>query len=75
MVDFSVASRDVTVRFLVEIRNNELIPEPDCSGLLLPVRKYRRIRGCVEIRSGNLPPVAPQDELVPLVTNLCFAPS
>ena len=72
MVNFSVASRDVTARFLIEIRNNEFVPEPDPSDLLLPVRSRREIRGRIEILSGNLPPVAPEDELVPLVTNLCF---
>jgi hypothetical protein len=67
------ASRDVTVRFLVEVRNNEFSPEPDTANLRLPVRRYRRIRGRVEIRPDDaFPVVAPEDELVPLVTHLCF---
>lgn len=73
MAGFSVDyPPDVSVAFLVEVRNNEFVAEPGPAGLALPVRELRRVRGQVGIRSGDLPPVRPEDELVPLVTNLCY---
>jgi hypothetical protein len=60
------------VRFLIEVRNDEFEPEPDPAGLVLPVREYHRVRGRIEISTPDLPPAAPEDELVPLVQNLCF---
>lgn len=73
MAGLLAASREVTVRFLVELAGDEFVPEPNTDGLRLPVRRYRRVRGRIEIRpDGDFPVVAPEDELVPLVTNLCY---
>ena len=68
MAGSSTAS-EVRVRFTVETRSGVLVDEPDAVGLTLPVGTYRRVRGQVRIRSGRLPVVQPEDELVPLVTN------
>jgi len=62
----------VRCRFTVETRSGVFVDEPDGPSLTVPVRRYRRLRGQVRIRSGLQPLVAPEDELVPLVTNLCF---
>ena len=67
----SVASPEIAVRFLVQVGATDFAIEPDCDRPL-PVRTYRRLRGGIEIRSGNLPPALAEDELVPLVSNLCF---
>jgi hypothetical protein len=73
LADFLVAyPSEVSVTFRVEVRNNEFVTEPDSAGLELPVRSLRRVRGQVEICSGDIPPVRPEDELVPLVKNLCY---
>ena len=73
MPDFLVVyPSDVDVTFLVEVRNNEFRLEPDPAGLVVPAHELRRVRGRVSIRSGDLPQVLPEDELVPLVTNLCY---
>jgi hypothetical protein len=63
---------EVRVRFTVETRSGVFVDEPDAADLTLPVASYRRVRGQVRIRSRKLPVVQPEDELVPLVTNLCF---
>jgi hypothetical protein len=68
----SDAFPDDLVRFRVEIRNGEFVPEPAATDIVLPTDQYRRIRGQVEIATGGPESVAPEDELVPLVTNLCF---
>jgi hypothetical protein len=68
----SVASPEVTVRFLVQGRGTDFAPEPVPSDSPLAVRTYRRVRGGIEIRSGDLPIALAEDELVPLVSNLCF---
>lgn len=47
-------------------------PEPDPAGLRLPVRDYRSVPGRIEISSPGREPARPEDELVPLVMNLCF---
>jgi hypothetical protein len=60
------------VRFVVQVGSAEFAAEPVPPDRSLGVRTYRRVRGGIEIRSGDLPVVLPEDELVPLVTNLCF---
>jgi len=65
-------SPSVDCRFRVETRSGVFIDEPDCADLVLPTRGYRQLRGQVRIRSGKLPVVSPEDELVPLITNVCF---
>jgi hypothetical protein len=68
----SLTASEVRVRFTVETSSGVFVDEPDATDLTLPVGSYRRVRGQVRIRSGKLPVVQPEDELVPLVTNLCF---
>jgi hypothetical protein len=62
----------VHCRFAVEVRSGVFVPEPDAAGLVVPTRGYRQLRGQVQIRSARQPVVAPEDELVPLITNVCF---
>jgi len=68
----SVASREIAVQFLVQVGSDDFVREPVPPALPIPVRTYRRVRGRIEIRSGDLPPAVAEDELVPLVSNLCF---
>ena len=68
---FSAASSEVAVRFLVEVRNGEFVPEPDPTGLVLPVWSHRRIRGRLQIRTEG-PVAEPEDELLSLVGGVCF---
>lgn len=63
---------EVEVVFAVQVGLESFVAEPDPSGLHLPVREYRSVPGRLEIRAAQAPPVLPEDELVPLVTNLCF---
>ncbi len=72
MADFSVASHEVEVRFFVEVGGTDLVPEP--APLMKPpsILGYRRVRGAIDIRNGDRPPARAEDELVPLVSNLCF---
>lgn len=72
MEGFSVASRGVAVRFLVETSYNEFADEPDPMGLALPVAEYGRVRGKVLMSTDAVSPVAPEDDLSALVKNLCF---
>ena len=72
MADFSAASHEVDVRFLVQVGSRDFVPEP--APLVDPNAKlgYEDVRGAVEIVHGDLPPAVPEDELISLVPNLCF---
>jgi len=70
--DSSVASPEVTVRFLVQVGSVDFAPEP-VPGDPLPARSYRRVRGAIEILADGHPSALAEDELVPLVSNLCFS--
>lgn len=63
---------EVTVGFAVQTGLDSFVLEPDPVGLALDVADYRAVPGRLEIRSAATPPVLPEDELVPLVMNLCF---
>lgn len=63
---------EVTVRFLVQVGSTDFVPEPLPFEHPLTVGSYRRVRGGIAIRTGGLPPAIPEDELVPLVSSLCF---
>jgi hypothetical protein len=69
----SVASREVTVRFFVQVGSADFAPEPVPGDRPLPARSYRRVRGAIEIVSDDRPAAMAEDELVPLVSNLCFS--
>jgi hypothetical protein len=68
---FSAVCSEVAVRFLVEVRNGEFVPEPDPTGLVLPVWSHRRIRGRLQITTEG-PVAEPEDELSFLVGGVCF---
>lgn len=72
MASSSTGFPEVRVRFTVETSSGVFVDEPEAADLTLPVPTYRRVRGQVRIRSGKSPVVQPEDELVPLVMNLCF---
>lgn len=65
-------SPDVRVVFGIEVESGRFLGEPDLTGLVLPVDAYHRLRGCLRISSGRSPVVAPEDEIVALVANVCF---
>lgn len=73
MAAFSDGSPEPTVRFLVEGRDGTFHAEPLPGTPTVGVTRYRRIRGQVEIGAPGRSPVAPEDELVPLMVNLCRA--
>jgi hypothetical protein len=68
----AIAPFDVDVTFAVQVDQETFVPEPDPADLVLAEAEYRAVPGRLEIRSSKTPPVLPEDELVPLVTNLCF---
>jgi hypothetical protein len=73
LVASSDGSPEVRVVFGIEVESGRFLIEPDPSDLVLRERSYHRLRGCLRIRWGQLPPVAPEDEIIALVANVCFA--
>ena len=63
---------DVRVVFGIEVESGRFLIEPDPTDLVLREQAYHRVRGCLRIRSGRLPVVAPEDEIIALVDNVCF---
>jgi hypothetical protein len=68
----AISPSEVEVVFAVQVGLESFVREPDPSTLVLPGHEYRTVPGRLEIRSPETPPVLPEDELVPLVTNVCF---
>lgn len=72
MAASSDGSPDVRVVFGIEVESGRFLIEPDPTGLVPRDQAYHRLRGCLRIRSGRLPVVAPEDEIIALVANVCF---